>query len=180
VTRALRIAAAVALCAVLLLPELLRYRAERELRRLTTIVLLALSGRVQGPQVGALLADTSRKLEGLGSAMPGDVRPAMYAASTALVTGDRARAVELYVNALGHGERGELDVNLGRAFEAMEDSRAEAMFVRAVWVSPGLIDAVPETYRGRVRHTIARRLAGEGGFAPPGLPVLPATSEERD
>lgn len=175
-----RIVAALGLLAVVVSQEMSRYRAERELRRLTTAAMVAMSGRVAGPTAGALLRGASERLEELGRAMPGDPRPRMYAASAAMLAGAPQRAIELYYSALACGERGETDVNLGLAFVRMEDSRAEAMFVRAVWLSPALIDSVPETYRERVRHIIARRSAPGGAVEPPALPALPIPGTSND
>ena len=175
-----RVVVAVALLAGIALPELSTYRAERELRRMITAARVAMSGRVAGPTAGALLRGASERLEQLAGSMPGDPRPRMYAASAAMLAGSHQRAVDLYLSALACGERGETDVNLGLAFSRLEDSRAEAMFVRAVWLSPALIDSVPETYRERVRHIIARRSGPGGAVEPPALPVLPipGTSNE--
>ncbi|MBI2212522.1 MAG: hypothetical protein HYU52_02660 [Acidobacteria bacterium] len=178
--KAVRIVLAVALLIGVALPELSRYRAERGLRRLITAAMVAASGRVPPQTAGALFREVSQRLEELGGAMPGDARPRMFAASAAMLAGNHDRAIELYMAALGHGERGEIDVNLGLAFARLEDSRAEAMFVRAVWLSPALIDSVPETYRGRVRQIIARRSAPGGSFDPPALPVLPIRSASHD
>ncbi len=178
--KAARIALALTLLVVALAAEFGRYRAERELRRLTSVAMLAASGRLPMPRAGALLSDASRKLEALAHSMPGDPRPTMYAASAALVLRDRQRAVSLYIDALECGERGETVVNLGRALASMEDSRAEPMFVRAVWVSPGLIDSVPEAYRERVRREIVRRSAPATVAEPPRLPVLPLQDAVHD
>jgi HAMP domain-containing protein len=172
--RVARVIVAIALLLGVALPELARYRSERELRRLITAAMVAASGRLPAPTAAALMRGSSEKLEELAGAMPGDPRPRMYAASAAMLARAPYRAIELYLGALDCGERGEIDVNLGLAFSALEDSRAEPMFVRAVWVSPRLLASVPETYRERVRHTIAR-LAGEGErVVPPDLPVLPS------
>ena len=175
-----RIVLALILLVVALAPEVTRYRAERELRRLTSVAMLAASGRLPMPTAGALLSDVSRKLEQLAQSMPGDSRPRIYAGSAALVLQDRERAVALYLDALECGERGETVVNLGRALASMEDSRAEPLFVRAVWVSPGLIDSVPEAYRERVRREIVRRSTSAAVAEPPRLPVLPLQDAVHD
>lgn len=160
----------------LAIPELARYRAERELRRLITAAVLATSGRLPAATAGPLLRGASEKLADLARAMPGDARPRMYAASAAMLSRAQYRAVELYLGAVACGERGEVDVNLGLAFASMEDSRAEPMFVRAVWVSPALIKSVPAAYRDRVRREIARRANPAKGLDPPGLPALPSSN----
>lgn len=178
--RVLRIAAAAAVLLALLAPELSRYRAERELRRLTSVAMAAASGSVPAASATALLRESSSRLARLARSMPGDVRPRMYAASASLVARDTERAIALYLDALRCGERGEVDVNLGRAFAAAGDSRATAMFERAVWISPRLIDSVPEPYRARVREGVARRTQTGAVFDPPPLPVLPASSAVLD
>jgi hypothetical protein len=175
-----RIVLALALLLGVAIPELARYRAERELRRLITAAMVATSGRVTAPVAGALLRGASEKLADLAARMPGDARPRMYAASSAMLSGAKYRAVELYLGALACGERGEIDVNLGLAFAALEDSRAEPMFVRAVWVSPGLRKSVPAAYLERVRQDVARRSGPGLAFDPPGLPSLPSTNATMD
>ncbi|MCM2314994.1 MAG: hypothetical protein NDJ92_07575 [Thermoanaerobaculia bacterium] len=178
--RAARVVIAVSLLLALLAPELSRYRAERELRRLTSVAMAAATGGSGTASAGALLRETSVRLAGLSRAMPGDVRPRMYAASASLVARDTDRAIALYLEALRCGERGEVDVNLGRAFAAAGDGRAGAMFLRAVWISPKLIDSVPASYRDRVREEIARRTRAEAVSDPPPLPALPAAAAVLD
>jgi len=175
-----RVALAILLLLGVAIPELARYRAERELRRLITAAVLATSGRLPAPTAGALLRGASEKLADLAVTMPGDARPRMYAASAAMLSRAPHRAVELYLGALACGERGEIDVNLGLAFAAMEDSRAEPMFLRAVWVSPGLLGSVPAVYRDAVRRETARRADSATGLDPPGLPALPSTRVTND
>jgi hypothetical protein len=175
--RVLRSALSLALFFVVLVPELRSYRVERELRRLTAIAIAAASGRAPSAMARALLLDTSRRLEALARVMPGDVRPRMNAGSAAFVAGDDRRALDLYLDAHQCGERGEIDLNLGRVFDRLEDSRAESMFVRAIWLSPTLFDSVPETFRGRVRHTIALGISSGGEVTPPPLAALPIRIE---
>lgn len=172
--RAVRIVVAASLLLAFLAPELSRYRAERELRRLTSVVMAAASGRVAPSSALPLFRDASAKLAALARAMPGDPRPRMFAGSASLLARDTERAIALYLDALRCGERGEIDLNLGRAFAVAGDGRAVAMFARAVWISPKLIESVPAAHRGRVRDELASRTPSEGVSEPPPLPVLPA------
>lgn len=172
--RAARIVIAASLLLAILAPEVSRYRAERELRRLTSVVMAAASGRVASSAVVPRFRDASAKLAVLARAMPGDPRPRMFAGSASLLGRDTDRAIALYLDALRCGERGEIDLNLGRAFAAAGDGRAAAMFTRAVWISPKLIESVPASHRGRVREELAARTTQEGVSEPPPLPVLPA------
>lgn len=178
--KAVRIVVALVLLLGVGIPELARYRAERELRRLITAATLATSGRLPAPTAGAVLRGASEKLADLAGKMPGDARPRMYAGSAAMLAHSPYRAVELYFDALACGERGEIDLNLGLAFAALEDSRAEPMFLRAVWVSPGLRKSVPAAYRERVRQELARRSRPGRVIDPPGLPALPSTNATVD
>jgi hypothetical protein len=178
--RAARALCAFAVLAALLTPEWTRYRAERELRRQTAIVRAAVSGQVAPAAARPLLLRASALLAATSRAMPGDARPRMVAGSAALAGSNAAGAIPLYVDALRCGERGEVDLNLGRAFAAAGDARAEAMFVRAVWISPKLLDSVPLPHRARVRDEVARRSAPEGVTEPPPLPVLPAADAVLD
>ncbi|MGK2857271.1 MAG: hypothetical protein ACSLFQ_08700 [Thermoanaerobaculia bacterium] len=178
--RVARIIVAGSLLLAILAPELARYRAERELRRLTSVVMAAASGRVAPSSAVPLFRDASAELGELARAMPGDPRPRMFAGSASLLARDTDRAIALYLDALRCGERGEIDLNLGRAFAAAGDGRAAAMFARAVWISPKLIDSVPAGHRERIREDLASRTRSEGVAEPPPLPVLPASNAVLD
>jgi len=75
--------------------------------------------------------------------LPGDSRPLVLAGSCRLVGADTAGALGDYRQALALGERAEIDLNLGRAYEASgETEKAAAAFLRALWISPALSPAL--------------------------------------
>jgi len=75
--------------------------------------------------------------------LPGDSRPLVLAGSCRLVGADIAGALENYRKALALGERAEIDLNVGRAYEASgETEKAAAAFLRALWISPALSPAL--------------------------------------
>ena len=175
-----RFAVALAIIVACLVPELGRYRAERELRRQTSIAIAAMTGRVPPPTARLLLARTRTELASLATKMPGDPRPRMIAGSVALEIESKDLAIAHYLDAMRCGERGEIDLNLGRAFAATGDERAVSMFVRAVWISPRLIESVPEPYRSRVRSEVESRARSQTVTDPPPLPVLPPANAVLD
>jgi tetratricopeptide (TPR) repeat protein len=126
-----------------LAPEFPRYRAERMLRPATDALryLVSHPGDVSDPR-GAL--DRIQEIAlSAASGLPGDSRPVVLAGSCRLVGADTAGALEFYRKGLGLGERAEIDLNMGRAYEASgETEKAAAAFLRAVWISPALAPAL--------------------------------------
>ena len=98
----------------------------------------------------------------------------MVAASSHLLTGQPERALEFYREAFATGERSEIDLNLGRAYAALARPEASAAAVlRAGWISPELLAALPEAQRAPLLEQIARLSAAlaQGRLeAPPPLP----------
>ena len=111
-----------------------------------------------------------RAAEGL----PNDSRPLILAGSARLVERRPAEALALYRRAPAIGERGEIDLNLGHAYElAGNRQAASAAVLRAVWVSPALISALPEQVQTPLKAALAenaRRLGSRRLAAPPPLP----------
>lgn len=162
------------LLVVAAVPEWDRYRAERELRTVTSATQLLLTdpSRVREPvrALAALDAAASR----IAPRLAGDSRAWILAGSTRLVSGDASGALERYGRALALGERAEIVLNMGRAFTLRGDApRALAAFSRAVWVSPPLLAAVPDervAEVGAVVDAATARLATGTLDAPPPLP----------
>jgi len=157
-----------------LAPEAGRYRAERLLRVGSEALrqLVTHPGEVADPQ-GALSRILDLALFA-ASDLPGDSRPWILAGSTRLVAGEPGRAIEIYREALARGERAEIDLNIGRAFEAQgEIAKSRAAFLRAVWISPALSAALlPDVARELTPEIerLERKLRGGQLKAPPPLP----------
>jgi cytochrome c-type biogenesis protein CcmH/NrfG len=160
--------------ATALVPELRRYRAERRLRAVTGAFQAVLAAPAAVREPGRVLAALDAAATDVAADLPGDSRPRILAGSTRLVAGDFGGALAHYAAALALGERAEIVLNVGRTWRGRgEGARAQTAFVRAVWVSPPLLDALPDDVRPAVRDAIARAatlLAAGHLSAPPPLP----------
>jgi hypothetical protein len=161
------------LCAALALPELSRYAAERRVGRATTEFRELLEAPRDAETTRRILAAAEVALSAT-RALPADARPWMVAASSFLLTGTPQRALEFYRDGFATGERSEIDLNLGRAYAALgrADSAAAAQ-LRAGWISPEILGALPEPQRAPLLAEIARleeELRRGRLEAPPPLP----------
>ena len=149
---ALIVVAAIVLAAALV-PEVRRYRAERELRRLTTAFHVAVT---QGPE-GRLLGSVASGAAAVDEALAPDARALILAGSAHLVARQAAAALALYRRAFERGERAEIDLNAGRALALLgRTDAADAAVLRAVWVNPTLIDVLPRATRASWRRRVQR------------------------
>ncbi len=158
-----------------LVPEFSRYRAERRLYEASALFrsLIAQGNAAAGETatLDAVAASALQAAEGLA----GDSRPLILAGSARLVERRPDEALAFYRRALDIGERAEIDLNLGRAYAlAGNQEAASAAVLRAVWVTPALISALPEqvqTPLGAALADDAQRLASHRLPAPPLLPA---------
>lgn len=139
--RAIRLVLA-ALVGLALVPELARYEAERALYRATGALRNELlAGRGVAPEmlesvVGVGLSASAQ--------VPGDSRGLILAGAARLAERRPDDALALYRRALARGERAEVLFNMGRAHMMRRDlPRAQAAFLRAIWVGPALLAALP-------------------------------------
>lgn len=171
---------AVALIAVLglaLWPEFSRYAAERGVG-LATAAFKSLLDRASEPRVRAEMLAIGEMAARQGAALPGDPRPWILYGSACLVNAQPQRAVEYYREAMGTGERAEIDLNLGRAYALMNRKpSADAAFVRAGWISPEILSALSPAVADPIREEISKyaHALAEGRLTEP--PPLP--DEER-
>jgi tetratricopeptide (TPR) repeat protein len=168
--RASLVVVAAIVLAAALVPEVRRYHAERELRRLTTAFHVAVTQAADGRLLGSVAGGAAVVDEALAP----DARALILAGSAHLVARQAAAALALYRRAFERGERAEIDLNAGRALALLgRTDAADAAVLRAVWVNPTLIDVLPRATRAswrrrvqRLRHELrAGRLA-----APPPAP----------
>jgi tetratricopeptide (TPR) repeat protein len=158
-------------------PEIARYGAERRLRSATDGLRFLLTHPAEVPDPPRALESIALLAGDAVPALPGDPRPLLVQGSARLVRGEAARAIEAYRSALALGERAELDLNLGRAYERLgREEDARAAYLRAAWVSPALIPAMMPDVQGSVATEVARREAAlaKGELKEP--PPLPAIS----
>lgn len=166
--------AAAALLAALAWPELPRYSAERRLGDATN-AFRALLERASDPDTGRNLIVVGQAGLAVAGALPGDPRPWILGGSSFLVTNQPQPALETYREAFATGERSEIDLNLGRAYAMLgRRENAERAFVRAGWVSPEILDSLPEAMRDKAAAEVkrlTRDLYGGRLTEPPPLPA---------
>ena len=157
-----------------LAPEVPRYRAERILHAASDALryLVTHPAEVADPR-GALERIEQAALSAAAS-LPADSRPWIIAGSSRLVASNADGALELYRRALGLGERAEIDLNMGRAWETLgEPHKAMAAWLRAVWIAPALFPALLPDVQTPLRTEYDRLLGElrEGRLAsPPPIP----------
>ncbi len=169
----LRAAAIAFVLAAMLWPEIARYDAERRLAAASAAFELVLD-RAGVENAAAVLDGITTAAAATARHLPGDSRGWVLGGSSQLVAGNAERALGFYRDALAAGERAEIHLNLGRA-EALlgREDAAEAAFVRAVWISPALLQAVPQGFAARVQGELGRleaELAAGRLSAPPPPP----------
>jgi hypothetical protein len=163
-----------AVLAAAVAPEFRHYRSERLIRLGTEALrqLVTHPGEVEDPR-GAL-SRIEQIAVSAASALPGDSRPWILAGSSRLVAGEAKEALGFYRHAVSLGERAEIDINMGRAWEALaETAKSRAATLRALWISPALIAALLPDVAAEMRPELHRLqdLLREGKLqAPPPLP----------
>ena len=170
--RVLRAFAMGAALALLLRPEFLRYQAERRLGAANAAFEYILDRPTQAPDTPAILDRITAAAVSAAPDLPGDSRAWVLAGSCQLVVRNAKRALSFYREGLAAGERAEIDLNVGRAHAMLDEpDYAEASFLRAVWISPVLLRAVPREVAPRVEAEL-RKLEADlksGNLsAPPG------------
>jgi hypothetical protein len=171
--KAARTAAVIGILAALGWPEIPRYAAERRVGYATT-AFHSLLDRSGDPETARNIAAVGELALLTTGSLPDDPRPWVLAGSSCLVTGRPERALELYREALGTGERSEIDLNLGRAYALLNRAdSAAAAHLRAGWVSPEILESLPPAVKGPLLAEIARlseRLRQGRLTEPPPLP----------
>jgi O-antigen ligase len=155
-------------------PELPRYAAERKLRAAQDAFRFVLTRPSDVSDPPAALRNIEAIALDTAKALPGDARALVLAGGTRLVAGEARRAIELYRAALATGERAEIDLNLGRACDALaRREEAEAWFLRGLWISPPLLSTLLPDVSGPVAAKAVRleeELRAGRLAAPPPLP----------
>jgi len=171
--KALRVAALAAVLALLIWPEFSRYAAERRVG-FATAAFKSLLDRASDPRARAEILAIGEMAAREGARLPGDPRPWILCGSAYLVNGQPQRAVEYYREAMGTGERAEIDLNLGPAYTLLNrKGSADAAFVRAGWISPEILSSLSPAVADPVREkisTYAHAIAEGRLTEPPPLP----------
>ena len=138
-------------------PEGQRYAAERRLRRGTGELRKALATSRSVEQARPAVDRAAAFAISAFAGLPEDPRPRLLAGSARLVEGRPLEALDFYRDALGTGERAEIDLNAGRAHAlAGERPEAKAALLRALWISPALAPAIPEPLSGRLLQEVTQ------------------------
>src|SRR5262249_46546427 len=169
-----RVALLVVVLGLLAWPELPRYRAERELRSAQGAFRFVLTRTKEVSDPPAALRNVAAAALDAARALPGDPRGLAIAAGTKLAGSEPDQAIALYREALATGERAELDLNVGRAYDALaRNTDAAAWFVRGGWVSPPLLTTLLPDVAAAATAEVARleaELRGGRLQAPPPMP----------
>ncbi len=156
-----------------LVPEFFRYRAEHRLYDASALFRALISQGNAAAGENAMLDAVVELAMQAAEGFAGDSRPLILAGSARLVERRPDEALAFYRRALSIGERAEIDLNLGRAYAlAGNQQAASAAVMRAVWVSPALISALPEQVQTPLRDALAedaQRLISHRLSAPPPL-----------
>jgi len=172
--RAAIVLLAAVILALLVRPEIARYRAERQLGAANAAFELVLARASEVENAAEVLSRVSERAATAAASLPGDSRGWVLAGSCRLVAGETARAMELYRRALTQGERAEIHLNLGRALALLQDlDAARTAFVRSIWISPALLRAVPPGFQDQVSAEVTRleaELSAGNLTAPPPPP----------
>jgi tetratricopeptide (TPR) repeat protein len=156
----------------ILAPELPRYRSERILHTSTDALRYLVTHPAEVADPRGALDRIERAALFAAAGLPADSRPWIIAGSSRLVASNADGALELYRAALGFGERAEIDLNMGRAWETRGDSqKAMAAYLRAVWIAPALFPAllpdVQAPLRAEYGRLVAELRAGRLASPPP-------------
>ncbi|MFN2385394.1 MAG: hypothetical protein ABR576_03775 [Thermoanaerobaculia bacterium] len=156
--RAARGLLAIALAAAAVAPEIRRYAAERRLAVASEAFRILLRSPQSADDPIAALDRVATLAETASDPLPGDPRPWILSGSAHLTAGRPERALESYASAFDRaGERAEVDLNIGRAETLLgRDGRVRVAFLRAGWISPALLAALPPQTAQPVLAEIAR------------------------
>jgi len=128
-----------------------------------------------GPVREELLGAARVRLLRAVAIRPREATALLALGSVSWVERDLAQARELYARSIALEERAESDLNLGRVERALGlEAEGDALFRRAVWILPRLVDALPPGVdRARVVADVDAAAAGlaRGGRAPALPPV---------
>ncbi len=123
-----------------------------------------------GPVREELLGAARVRLARAVAIRPRDATALLALGSVSWVEKDFERARTLYARSIALEERAESDLNLGRVERALgREAESDALFRRAVWILPRLVDALPPGVdRVRVVADVDAAAAGlaHGGRAP--------------
>jgi hypothetical protein len=157
-----------------LIPEFHRYQAEHDLYFATALFEAMLHHQVPDAQSAAAFEAVADSAARAADGLPGDSRPLILAGSLRLLARQPADAQVIYMRALADGERPEIDLNLGRAYEMLGNREsASAAILRAAWINPAIVSSLPESVQALVESAVRedeKLLRHHRLAAPPPLP----------
>jgi hypothetical protein len=142
--------------ALLVWPELSRYRAERLLADANA----RLERVLRGAEPAATAVASVQTVEALASEaqalLPPEPRPALARSIALVMTRQPDAAIAVLDAAIAQGERPELTINLGRA-RASHGDEAGAMraYLRTAWAAPSAVGTLPQAMRQSVLDEVA-------------------------
>jgi putative inorganic carbon (HCO3(-)) transporter len=171
---ALAAVAGILVLVAMVAPEIGRLAAEHRLATLTATLERVVSGGRIVPEAKPALTTLATAATGTADHDPADTRGLVAAGTAMLLAGDADGARLHYRAALARGERAEIDMNLARAY-ALGGRRddAEAVLLRALWVAPALLDALPSDDRTRLAAALADRESRLRQGDPTAVPPAP-------
>ena len=118
------------------------------------------TGSAEVPDRDGALGRIGQIADAAALGLPDDPRPWNLAGLARLRARQPQRAVDLFRRALATGERAETDLHFAGAFGALGDrEKATAAIVRALWISPALVNTLPlsREERDALSREVARR-----------------------
>ena len=170
--RLLKLSVGLALIGLAAIPGARRWSAERALYRASAALQIVVTSAAQVPDREATLRWVADEAEHVSRRLPGDVRPMLLGGSACLVARDADCTLAWYARALAAGERAEIDLNIGRAYMLRRELQlAQGAFLRAGWLTPAVLEALPSVAREPLRAELdrlwAELAAGRLAEAPP-------------
>jgi hypothetical protein len=146
----------VIVAALLLWPEVPRYRAERLLADANARLERVLRGAEPAATAVASVQAADDAARRAAEGLPPEPRPALARSIALIMTRQLDAAVAVLNDAIARGERPELTINLGRARAALGDEAgARRAYLRTAWAAPSAVGTLPQSMRQSVLDEVA-------------------------
>ena len=146
----------VVVAALLVWPELPRYRAECLLADANARLERVLRGIEPAATAVASVQAAEDAARRAAALLPPEPRPALARSIALVMTRRLDEAVAVLDAAIASGERPELTINLGRARAARGDEAgAQRAYLRTAWAAPSAVGTLPAAMRESVLEEVA-------------------------